>query len=108
MTPFALSIGAVALSVAALVLSGIALLRSRVVRAPASVPTSKPTTATHRIAAFRLDGKHMPDVYIGDDDHEVKRKWDALKKRQGSGHFELWHAKHGKRDEFTRRLASLR
>jgi hypothetical protein len=77
-------------------------------RPPLVTPSSQPTAALHRIAAFHLDGSPLPDLYHGDDDHEVKRKWDALKQARGSGHFELWHARHGKRDEFTRRLASLR
>ena len=62
----------------------------------------RPTTATHQIAAFTLDGQPLPDVYLGNDDRDVKRKWAALKQRQNAGHWELWHRSHGWRDSITR------
>lgn len=98
-----LELSAVALSVTAFVFSVLAWRRVPP-RQGTRVPAMRPTTHTHRIAAWDAKGQPLPDLYLGDDDKDVKRKWDALKTRHNLGHFELWHARHGKRASITRSL----
>jgi hypothetical protein len=86
----------------ALFCAAVTVYRTGKPRDRVATPAAKPTDAVHRIAAFTTDGAPLPDLYLGDDDRECNRKWKALKKRSNAGHWELWHARHGKRDSITR------
>jgi hypothetical protein len=88
---------------AAFFVVGVVWFRTRPRRAPRALPDVQPEGFTHRIAVYALDGTPRPDLYLGDGDYEVKRKWDAVKAGKNFGHFELWHRTHGRRAQITRR-----